>query len=165
MTSNRPFGYSATQISLHWIIAVLVLFQLLFGESMTTVVDAQAKGTVVSSTDLSMGTAHYWVGVAVLLLVLLRLALRVGFGAPKPAGASPLLVKLAAMAHWLFYALLLAVPLTGLLAYYFSDPFGDIHGLGKPAVIVLIGLHAAAALYHQFLLKDGTLRRMLVPAR
>jgi len=165
MTSNRALGYSTIQISLHWIIAVLVLFQLIFGESMTAVVDAQAKGSAVSSTDQSMGTAHYWVGIAILSLVLLRLALRIGFGAPKPAGASALLAKLAAMAHWLFYVLLLAVPLTGLLAYYFSDPFGDIHGLGKPAFIILIGLHAAGALYHQFLLKDGTLRRMLVPVR
>ncbi|MBB5574169.1 MULTISPECIES: cytochrome b [Rhizobium] len=165
MTSNRALGYSTTQISLHWIIAALVLFQLLFGESMTTVVDAQVRGNTVSPADMSLGTAHYWVGVAVLLLVLLRLALRVAFGTPKPAGASALLVKLAAAAHWLFYALLLLVPLTGLLAYYFSDPFGDIHGLGKPAFIILIGLHAAGALYHQFLLKDGTLRRMLVPAR
>ncbi|MBB4571464.1 cytochrome b [Rhizobium leucaenae] len=165
MASNRTLGYSTTQISLHWIIAALVLFQLLFGESMTRVIRAQARGTAVSSADGSMGTAHYWVGIAVMLLVLLRLALRVAFGAPRPAGASALLVRLAGAAHWLFYALLLLVPLTGLLAYYFSDPFGDIHDLGKPAFIILIGLHAAGALCHQFLLKDGTLRRMLVPAR
>ncbi|MEF0943573.1 cytochrome b [Rhizobium sp. BR 362] len=165
MASNRALGYSTTQISLHWIIAALVLFQLLFGESMTRVIRAQARGTIVSSADGSMGTAHYWAGIAVLLLVLLRLALRVAFGTPRPAGASALLVRLAGAAHWLFYALLLLVPLTGLLAYYFSDPFGDIHELGKPAFIILIGLHAAGALYHHFLLKNGTLRRMLVPAR
>jgi cytochrome b561 len=35
----------------------------------------------------------------------------------------------------------------------------------KPAFIILIAIHALAALYHQFWLKDGTLKRMLAPGR
>ena len=41
---------------------------------------------------------------------------------------------------------------------------GDIHAIAKPAFIVLIGIHAAAALAHHFVLKDAVLRKMLVPA-
>jgi cytochrome b561 len=65
----------------------------------------------------------------------------------------------------LFYALLVAVPVTGLLGYYFEGPYGDIHSWAKPVFIGLIAIHAAAALFHQFWLKDGTLTRILKPAK
>jgi cytochrome b561 len=51
---------------------------------------------------------------------------------------------------------------TGLLGYYLGDPWGELHTLGKPVFIVLIAVHAAAALFHQFWIRDNTLRRMLV---
>jgi len=163
MTADVKSGYSGIQITLHWLIALLVLFQLVFGESMTTVVDAAEEGTVVSPTDQFLGTAHYWVGIAVLALVLLRLIVRLANGAPK--SETGWMAMAATATHWLFYLLLAAVPATGLLAIYVSDEFGDIHSLGKPIFIVLIALHAAAALFHQFFLKDGTLKRMLVSSR
>jgi cytochrome b561 len=50
------------------------------------------------------------------------------------------------------------------LAFYVWNWMGDIHALAKPAFIVLIGIHAGAALFHHFVLKDTVLRRMLVPA-
>ncbi len=158
-------GYSYYQIALHWIIALLVLFQLFFGESMTAVVDAAEEGRQLSSADQTMGSAHYWVGIAILALVVLRLILRLAAGAPAPAGKGPRWMHLAASAsHGLFYLLLLATPIVGLLAFYAGDPWGDIHSLAKPAFIVLISVHALAALYHQFWLRDGTLRRMISPA-
>jgi cytochrome b561 len=58
----------------------------------------------------------------------------------------------------------MAVPVSGLLAYYVWDWMGDIHAIAKPAFIVLIGVHAAAAIFHHFVLKDAVLRKMLVPA-
>ena len=165
MTAETKTGYSALQISLHWVIAALVFFQLVFGESMTTVVDAAEEGTAVSPTDQFLATAHYWVGISILAFVALRLIVRLASGAPKPTGAASWMTFAATAAHWAFYLLLVAVPTTGLLAIYVSDEFGDIHALAKPVFIGLIALHAAGALFHQFFLKDGTLRRMLVPAR
>jgi cytochrome b561 len=70
----------------------------------------------------------------------------------------------ARASHGIFYVLLLATPEIGLLAFYLGDPWGDVHSLAKPAFIVLIAVHAVAALYHRFWLKDGTLRRMLSPS-
>ncbi|MBZ9821322.1 cytochrome b [Mesorhizobium sp. CA4] len=158
-------GYSFFQIGLHWLTAALVLFQLFFSESMTAVVDAAEGGQAVSATDQALGSAHYWVGLAILALVLVRLIVRLAFGAPAPAGRGPRWMQLAAHAsHGLFYVLLLAAPAIGLLAFYLGDPWGDIHSLAKPTFIVLIAIHAVAALYHQFWLKDGTLKRMLSPA-
>jgi cytochrome b561 len=165
MQSTTKSGYSVLQISLHWLVALLVLFQLVFGESMTEMVDAAEEGNTLSPFDQFMGNAHYWVGIAILALVCIRLIVRIATGAPAPVPGNRLMVLAGEAAHWLFYVLLFAVPVTGLLAIYVNDEFGEIHELAKPAFILLIVLHAGAALYHHFFLKDSTLRRMLVPVR
>jgi cytochrome b561 len=164
MSRSLVRGYSPLQVGLHWGIAVLVLFQLVFGESMGEVQRAAERGISVTGTDATLATAHYWVGIAILALVLFRLVLRLTRSVPVPAEtAGRLAARLARIAHAAFYVLLVVVPLTGLLTIYVSPEFGDIHEFGKPIFIALIALHAAAALYHQFWLRDGTLRRMLVP--
>lgn len=164
MEPTARHGYSGVQIGLHWLIAALVFFQLIFGESMGEVVEAVEEGETVSSSDVFLGGAHYWVGVAILALVALRLAIRILQGAPPPPTDGRTWTDYAAMAmHGLFYVLLFAVPISGLLAVYVSEEIGDIHALAKPIFIVLILAHAGAALFHQFIVKDGTLRRMLVP--
>ncbi|MFP5076646.1 cytochrome b [Rhizobium sp. YIM 134829] len=155
-----PARYSTLQIALHWLIAVAVLFQLVFGESMTAVVDAAEEGTMAAGSDQALASAHYWVGLSILALVLVRLVVRLTQGAPAPAG-SALTRRAATTVHWLFYALLLATPIAGLLAVYVSDEFGEIHAAAKPVFIVLILAHSAGALFHQFVARDGTLKRML----
>ncbi|WP_348625674.1 cytochrome b/b6 domain-containing protein [Mesorhizobium sp. LNHC221B00] len=87
-------------------------------------------------------------------------------GAPRPADRGPVWMRIAARgSHGLFYLVLLATPIVGLLAFYVGDPWGDIHSLSKPVFIVLISVHALAALFHQYWLRDGTLKRMLSPGR
>jgi cytochrome b561 len=164
MATTVRSGYSRTQIGLHWIIAGLVTFQLLFGEDMSHVMRATARGAVVTPSDAFWADAHYYLGVAILALVLVRLGIRFIWGAPEPMQQG-WMRKAAAFSQGAFYIVLIAAPILGLLAFYLGEPFGDLHELCKPALIILIGLHAAAALFHQFWLKDGTLRRMLVPAR
>lgn len=157
-------GYYRLQIGLHWMVAALVLFQLVFGESMTAAVDAIADGVQASSADQTLASAHYWVGLAILALIILRLGLRATLGVPPVEPAAPAWMTLAArVTHVAFYCLLFVTPVTGLIAYYALPWIGDVHALAKPAFIVLIGVHAAAALFHHFVLKDGTLRRMLAP--
>lgn len=165
MSEQKTNGYSSLQIALHWTVAALIFFQLLFGESMTTIADAGEEGTTASPSDPTLSIAHYWVGIAILCLVAIRLILRIVQGTPESAGDTTWMTYAAKASHWLFYILLVAAPATGLLAVYVSDELGDIHKLAKPAFIVLVALHAVAALFHQFVLKDGTLKRMLVPAK
>jgi cytochrome b561 len=166
MQNRQLAGYSSLQIGLHWVIAALVFFQIAFGDSMTTVVDANAEGTSASPTDIAISVAHYWFGLSILALVAVRLALRLVQGVPPKTTETSTWMSLAAkLVHWLFYGLLIAVPVAGLLAFYVSPDFGDIHALGKPAFIILISLHVIAALFHQLFLKDGTLKRMFVPSR
>ena len=166
MKDQQAAGYSTLQITLHWVIAALVAFQLFFGEGMTNVRDAAEEGAMPSGVDFAVSLAHYWFGIAILALVLVRLGVRLTQGVPPNPVATPTWMEWAArLMHWTFYAMLVAMPVLGLLTVYVSDSFGDIHKLGKPVFIVLIAVHALAALFHQFVKRDGTLRRMLVPAR
>ena len=166
MKRLMPAGYSSLQILLHWLIAAMVLFLLVFGESMKEFMRAARQGNSLGAEDQFLADAHYWIGLAVLALAAFRVILRLKQGHPTSAeGGRSFSSRVAAAMHLLFYVLLLAVPATGLLAFYVSNDFGEIHEIGKPVFIVLILTHAAAALLHQFWMKDGTLTRMLVPAR
>jgi cytochrome b561 len=157
-------GYTAYQIGLHWLIAALVFAQLIFGESMTEAIEAVEEGKPVSSLEGNLADMHYYFGIAILALVAVRLALRLRKGAPPPPPETSGAIELAGrVSHWLFYALLIGVPVTGLLGFYYGDPYGEWHSYAKPVFIGLIALHVAASLYHQFWRKDGLLMRMLKP--
>ncbi|MET3900594.1 cytochrome b561 [Devosia sp. UYZn731] len=166
MGQKSASGYNIAQIVLHWIIAALVVFQLVFAGSMTATVDAAEEGSTPSPADQALGASHYWIGIAILALVLARLGVRLRSGARAPAGSAPNIMQIAArISHFAFYVVLVATPILGLLAFYFGDPYGPIHMLNRPIFIVLIAVHAAAALFHQFWLKDGTLTKMVRPVQ
>ena len=157
-------GYSIYQIGLHWVIAALVFAQLIFGEYMTESIEAVEKGEPVSTLTGNLASMHYYFGTAILALVAVRLALRLKNGAPPPPPETSGAIELAGrISHWLFYALLFIVPVSGLLGYYYGDPFGEWHTYGKPVFIGLIALHVTASLYHQFWRKDRLLTRMIKP--
>lgn len=165
MSPTKTGGYAPLQIGLHWLIAALVLFQLVFGESMVEATEATEEGEAISGADGVLATAHYWVGIAILVLVAMRLLARLRYGAPAPLDENPLVVMAGKAVHALFYLLLVLVPVSGLVAVHLNPEAGEIHQLAKPAFIILIVLHAGAALYHHFVLRDRTLARMLVPAK
>ncbi|MEY4697538.1 MAG: hypothetical protein RIT14_1966 [Pseudomonadota bacterium] len=155
-----PKGYSRVQIGLHWIMAVLILLQLIFGEGIGTAWRALQQ-TGVASYD-AQALAHIGFGAAILLLALWRLWVRATRGVPAVPEVEPVALRLAANAgHWAFYVLMIGVPLTGLLAWFGGlHDLAELHELAKPAFILLIAIHVAAALWHQFWLKDGLLARM-----
>ena len=163
MTQPVRQGYSGLQILLHWTIALMVLFQLIFGESMGEVAEALEDGEVPDPTEMLLADAHYWVGIAILVLVGLRLIVRLFQGTPAPIGEGRAVLA-AKIVHGIFYLLLVAVPVTGLLAVYVNEEIGEVHEIGKPLFIAFIVIHALGALFHHFWLKDSTLRRMFVPA-
>lgn len=161
MQTTQPPGYSRLQIALHWAIAALVLFNYLFGETMEEAYDA-----VYEEAGAASGIGyqlHVWVGLAVLALVLLRLGLRLTAGVIPAVTAGPaLLDRGAAVAHGLLYLLMVAVPALGATAWFLGvEEAADLHGAAVNMLMLLAGLHAAAALFHQFVLKDHLLRRMM----
>lgn len=160
-TGRTSASYSRAQILLHWLIAALVVFQLIFGESIQDYGHVLRDGQVPDGLVWLMGNLHIWVGVAVLALTLLRLSLRVRLGAPQPPALARHLRLTMHATYVAFYVLLVAVPVTGLLAWYGGIHLaGEVHETLKPVFIVLIGLHVAAALYRRFVLKDDVMSRM-----
>jgi len=158
-----PKGYSFAQIRLHWIVAVLVLFQLVFGESIAGAWRQIRDGATPASDPLVTG--HVIAGLLILALVIWRLAIRAKRGAPPPPEDEAPALRLAAHGtHWALYALMILAPITGLMAWYGGvASAGEVHELLKPLMILLILVHFAAALWHQFWLKDNLLMRMKQP--
>jgi cytochrome b561 len=157
-------GYSRTQIGLHWAVALLIVYQLVFGEDMSDVWRGfRNSGTATMTTG---AWVHIIAGVLVLLFALWRLALRFTRGVPAaPAGESAAMKLAGDAGHWALYILMLAMPITGLLAWYGGmTSLSGIHGeLLKLLTIVMIVLHVLAALFHQFVVKDNLLDRMRTP--
>ncbi len=155
-------GYSFTQIRLHWIVAVLILFQFVFGESIGEAWEAYTDGTPVTMGILVWG--HIIAGAAVLALTVWRLGLRQTRGVPDLPHSTPLLEKAGKWGHIALYAVMIGAPVSGMMAWFGGiEVMAEVHELFKPAVILLVVDHIAAAIYHQFVLKDGLLMRMKRP--
>ncbi len=125
---------------------------------------------------------HFSLGLAVLVLVLPRFLLRLAGGAPKESPAKGLLAVAAKAGHAVLYLFLIALPLSGWYAasrigvpisfFGLSVPaitapvqgapglIADLHENAGTIILYLAGLHALMAIWHQFVLRDGTLQRM-----
>lgn len=171
--------YNRTAIALHWLVAALIFGGFALGLYMT--------GLKISPLKLQLYSYHKWIGVTVFALALFRLFWVATHAAP-PMVEMPAWQQLAAsLTHKLLYLLTLAIPLSGWLmssakgfqTVYLGllpipDLLGKNEGLGEGLTTLhggmnwlLAGLlagHIGAALLHQFVLRDGTLLRML-PAR
>jgi len=155
-----PSSYSRTQIMLHWGIAILILVQMVSKFAIGPAWDAIEKGQEITGITPIL---HVIPGISVLLLVIVRLILRFRHGVPEAVeGGSPLQEKAAKAAHIALYVLLLLIPVSGLAAWFGGVlQAADAHGLFFKALLALILLHALAAIYHQHVLKDGLMTRMM----
>ncbi|HZK88798.1 MAG TPA: cytochrome b [Stellaceae bacterium] len=128
---------------------------------------------------------HRSLGLSVQVLTVARLAWRACVQIPALPDDLPILQKVAARANEaLLYLLLLAQPLLGLLQtnargqqveffFLFKIPpvigadrplarqLHDLHALTANVLLIVIGMHAAAALYHHFIRRDDVLNAML----
>lgn len=152
--------YSRLQIRLHWIIVALVALQYIVHEPITVAFDRLLDGQPVTPS-VPVGL-HVFGGFTVFALTLVRLAVRQSQGVPPPpASEAALLQKLAGLTHWAFYALLVALPVTGALAWFRGlEAAAEVHEVLRAVLLGLIVLHAGAALMHHFVFKTDVLRRM-----
>ena len=160
-------GYSGTQIALHWIIAALIVAQVLLHEGMEVAYRFEQGGPAPTDSESLLATVHIACGIAVFVLALVRVFLRVRRGAPLPPKEEYPALKLAAKAtHFAFYAVILLMPFTGALAWFGGvEAAAAVHGIGLPVILGLVSLHIVGALYHHFILKTDVLRRILRPER
>ena len=175
-TTDGARTYSPVAKVLHWSIAVLIALQFGIGWTMPEI----HKGT---RPDGLIGW-HITVGVLIVLLVAARVVWRV---VRPPTGTyndhGGMLQRLASATHIFLYALMIVVPVLGWanagsrdwavgigplqLPHFMpagsklGPELGDIHGDLAVMLAVVIGLHVAAGLYHQFIRKDDTLQRMM----
>jgi cytochrome b561 len=173
--STKIKQYTRVAISLHWIIAVLMIVMLFFGEDMIR----GATGTFYPSLHASLG-------LSILILSLVRVWWRINHAPPaQPASLKRWETRLSGATHFMFYVLMIALPLSGLLSFGHevhreavltgTTLFGlvgvpilpdigngasNFHELGGKLGQVLVLLHVAAAFKHQFWDKDNLLRRM-----
>lgn len=162
--TTAPQGYSATQIALHWAVAVLVAGQYIFKDAISGAWDAIRAGETYRFDPLIL--AHVAGGALILAFVGWRLVLRLRRGAPPPPENEPAPLKtLSHIAHWAFYAVLAAMSVTGLLAW-FADvtPAAQAHNVLKVVLLVLIALHVLAVPFHRLVLKNNVMQRMIRPA-
>jgi cytochrome b561 len=157
----QPTGYSRIQIILHWVIFLLVASQFVFHDAMVAAWREWQQTHAVALTPLAIG--HLAGGTLILILALWRLAIRRTRGAPPPpAGEAGLQAMVAKVTHWTLYALLILVPVTGLVAWVGDvKTAGGIHGLLKNIMFFAILLHFAGAVYNQVILRNHLLRRMM----
>jgi cytochrome b561 len=167
--------FTLLQRLLHWFMAACILAMLFIGVGMVS---------TVMPKYLTLVSIHKPLGIAILVLALMRLALRLRYGAPALPADLPEPMKLAAQAsHYTFYALMIAMPLIGWgmlsAAAYPVVLFGgwhlppilpqsdslhtllwDAHFYLAFAFFALILLHVAAALFHALVRRDGVFQTM-----
>lgn len=161
----RKFRQAATyhpvQILLHWLIAGLIVVQYSTGGSILRTHNAVMMGMEPDAGDLLLHAIHNRSGMAILLLMLARLALRVFRGVPALDNHGDWRMHVAYTLHWAFYVLVIAQALIGLTASYVYWPVAPLHAFGAKLLLGMIGLHVLAAFSHQFITRDQTLTRML----
>jgi cytochrome b561 len=167
VASRQVEGYSRLQIGLHWAVVLLILFQFVAHEGMETAYHAAHRGETASALDSIMANLHVAAGLMVLAFALARLWLRFARGVPGlPESEHPILKFAAHATHWLIYALIVLMPVSGIAAWFFGiDQAGSAHGLMFNLLLVLIAVHVAGALYQHFVLRSDVLRRMMRSVR
>ncbi len=181
--------YAAVAITLHWVIALLMIGMVFLGWYMEDLRDlAFAGGNVSLERVQAVYNTHKTIGLFVLGFSLFRLYWRLTHKTPPLPDGMMAWERFAATAtHWLFYALMIGMPIGGWIAasaspyptLLFNEPgleliklpvpqneafesaMGSAHGAGGWAILALVGLHVGAALKHQFINKDGLIGRMI----
>ncbi len=172
MSAERPYRFRA--IVFHWSTFVLVVIVGVLG---------------LLHDSWSMQTQAFWINVHALIGILLwlvliaRLGYRLRHSPPGlPAGLGAFARRFSSPVHWALYALMFIIPIIGFVTFVYHgrvfdfglfnlgfgikknravfEPTEDVHGYLAYALFALAGLHAAAALWHHFVMHDGVLARM-----
>jgi cytochrome b561 len=167
--------FAAPQRFLHWFMAICILSMLFIGVGMVS---------TIAPKYLTLVQIHKPLGIAILVLALIRLAMRIFYGAPALPADLPEPIKLGALlSQYAFYGLMIAMPLIGWgmlsAASYPVVLFGGVH---LPPILpvsnslhtflwhahyflafaffALIMLHFAAMLFHKLIRNDGIFETM-----
>lgn len=166
--------YDRLSILLHWLTAALVVTLWTLGQSLSFFPRGAPRDAALS--------VHILLGMSVAVVLALRIVWRASAGRRLPPADTGRLGQLALSVHYGLYVLLLVTVALGLSRawlqgdrvfdlFAFARPgfstrsltraVGGFHGDFADIVVIVAGLHAAAALAHHYVLRDSVLRRML----
>ena len=173
---NSPTRYGAIGQTFHWLTVIFVGAAYLISEG-------GPEARVYSAPRAFQLSWHETFGILVLVLLVLRLIWRLVDPAPEEPPMPGWMLLFARFGHLLLYALLAAVPLTALVgawleghpvtflgvtlgpfltpSHAFGHSLSELHGTLGNVILWVAGLHAAAALYHHFIMHDRVLTAML----
>lgn len=167
-------SFSRFSIAMHWLMLALLA-------AVYACIELREFYPRGSDIRAGLKTWHFMLGLSVFVLVWIRLIAR----AVSPRGPAPRTwpAALAAAVHLALYGLMIAMPVMGWMVLSAEGDPVPFFGLTLPPLVApdeglaerveglhttvgavgywLIGLHAAASLFHHYVLRDGTLRRML----
>jgi cytochrome b561 len=169
--------YGNVAQAIHWVTAILVLVAFLYGPG-------GSEERVYSPARDFDRQLHETLGICVFGLVVMRVLWRMVDSQPDPPQVSRWMGIAAKAVQWVLYLLLFALPLTAIagawleghpltllggveiapllgLSHDVGAKIATLHTWLGDAILWLAGLHALAALYHHFVLKDGVLASML----
>jgi cytochrome b561 len=174
MIDSHP-RFAPLQRLLHWLMAICILAMLFIGVGMVS---------TIMPKYVPLVAIHKSLGITILALALIRLAVRLRYGAPPLPADLPEPMKLAAyLSHYALYALMIAMPLIGWAMLsagaYPIVVFGrvwlpailpqsdslhtllwDAHFYLAFAFFALVLMHVAAALFHALVRQDGVFDSM-----
>jgi cytochrome b561 len=174
MTDRLQYGTTAKV--LHWLVVALLLVQYLIGWLMPDIHRGMKPGDAM--------TYHISVGIVILMLIVARLAWRLTHPVAPESSLPPWQRLSSEAVHWLLYLLVLATTISGWLfasfrgwsiSFFFLTPLPMLSGENPAAIriinhwhqkfewalLILIGLHVAAALVHIFVYRNRVMQRML----
>ena len=182
--SNTHEGYGAAAFVIHWLMAAVIVTLVALGIYMVRLPDAG-----FNANKIILILIHKEIGALAMALVFGRLAWRALNPLPQMDESLPEWQKVTAIfVHLCFYALMIALPVTGwVMSSTAGIPVSSLGLITLPDLVphdevlfewlrqvhdwlgytmtIFICIHAGAALHHHFLLRDQTLRKMLWPSK
>lgn len=170
-------SYTRTAISLHWLIALLILGAFSLGLYM--------HDLPLSPGKLRLYSYHKWIGMTVFMLTVFRLGWRISHRPPALPDSVQIWGRIASeIVHYLFYILIFIIPISGWLMSsakgfqtvwfgvlplpdlvgkdkFLGDLLQQMHKILNYALLGVLLAHVGAALKHHFIARDDILTRML----
>jgi cytochrome b561 len=166
--------YSTTMVILHWALALAILGAIFMGSIVLDDMESDHPQKIL------LLKLHILIGLSILAFTLFRLVIRFTSQLPAPLPESnPLLEQLGKVVHYVLYLFTILTTLSGIylaisaelpavllnnigvLPKDYEDFIAhEAHDIFANLLLLTIALHVAAAIYHQFILKDGLISRM-----
>ena len=191
MLRNNSKSWGWLSRGLHWAVVLLIVVQIPVGFWLVDAYDVYKEAYDDDTMVMRLSMVHNTIGFLVLIIFSIRFPWRLANPTPElPPALVSYRRFLARLTHIFLYVLMIIYPLSGwsaLSAYEFEFPIFFFGWDNVPGIVpsvaegemfdypffakihrslwriggVILGLHVTAALWHQFVAKDGVLRRML----